>query len=44
MERKIGEIFTHKGKKLQCVEEHLDICDRCYYFNRSGCNDKHIRG
>ena len=44
MERKIGEIFTHKGKKLQCVEEHLDICDRCYYLNRSGCNDKHIRG
>lgn len=44
MERKIGEIFTYKGKKLQCVEEHLNICDRCYYFNRSGCNDKHIRG
>lgn len=44
MERKIGEIFTHRGKKLQCVEEHLDICDRCYYFNRYGCNAKHIRG
>lgn len=44
MERKIGEIFTHRGKKLQCVEEHLDICNRCYYLNRSGCNDKHIRG
>ena len=44
MERKIGEIFIYNGKKLQCVEDHLDICDRCYYFNRYGCNDKHIRG
>ena len=42
MERKIGEIFEHNGEWYQCVEDSLDNCVNCCFYNggHKKCSDK----
>ena len=37
MERKIGETFEHKGKKLKVVEDERNVCFDCYFFDGVYC-------
>ena len=42
MERKIGEIFEYNGEWYQCVEDSLDNCVNCCFYNggHKKCSDK----
>ena len=42
MERKIGEIFEYNGEWYQCVEDSLDNCINCCFYNggHKKCSDK----
>ena len=45
MERKIGEIFNYKGKKLKVVESKEDYCNNCFLYYGNVCtNSDKIRG
>ena len=37
MERKIGETFEYKGKKLKVVQTAKDLCFDCYFFDGVNC-------
>ena len=42
MERKIGEIFEYNGEWYQCVEDSIDNCVNCCFYNggHKKCSDK----
>ena len=42
MERKIGEIFEYNGEWYQCVEDSLNRCVDCCFFNggHKECSDE----
>ena len=42
MEHKIGEIFEYNGEWYQCVEDSLDNCVNCCFYNggHKKCSDK----
>ena len=42
MERKIGEIFEYNGEWYQCLEDSLDSCVNCCFYNggHKKCSDK----
>lgn len=44
MERKIGEIFECDGKKLQVIEDLLDECENCYFYEQECSDRKDERG
>ena len=37
MERKIGDTFEYKGKKLKVVQTAKDLCFDCYFFDGVNC-------
>ena len=44
MERKVGEVFDFKGKKLKVTKQIADICDNCYLRGQCTRENRAITG